>query len=116
MRLDTLIKFYEPVFTKTDSGHEKIQYRELTTAPSMFAELVTLGNKGRERDEGKQRVASTTVEFNLRYRSDINQKMVILAEGKYHDIIRITPIRRMQFLTIEAEEKDNDWQLDLFTA
>ena len=116
MRLDTPIRFYEPVLTKTSSGHEKTQYREIALASLQMAELVYQPSKSKERNEGKQRVASTGVEFNLRYRSDLNQKMVILAEGKYYDILRITPVRRMQFLNIEGEEKDNDWQLDLYTA
>lgn len=116
MRLDTLIKFYEPILTKSTSGHEKTQYRELTTAPTMYADLNWLTSKSKERDEGKQRVATSGVEFSIRYRSDLNQKMIILAEGKYYDIIKISPVRRMQFLTIEAEEKDNDWSIDLYTS
>ncbi len=116
MRLDTLITFYEPVLTKSASGHEKTQYRKLTTAPDMYAELNNDLGKSKERDEGKQRVASTTVGFGIRYRGDLNQKMIILAEGKYYDILKIAPVRRQMYLQIEAEEKDNDWSIDLFTS
>ena len=115
MRQDTLIRIYEPVLTKSASGYEKTQYRLLSTAPQMYASLSNVMTRSKETDEGRQRVATTMVEFTLRYRSDLNQKMVILAEGKYYDIIRMAEVRRKKFLTIEAEEKDNDWQLDLFT-
>jgi head-tail adaptor len=115
MRLDTLISFYEPVLTKSASGHERTQYRKLPLAPDMYAEMNNDLGKSKERDEGKQRVASTTVGFDIRYRGDLNQKMIIQAEGKYYDILKIAPVRRQMFLTIEAEEKDNDWSIDLFT-
>lgn len=115
MRLDTLITIYEPVLTKSASGHEKTEYQELTTAPTMYAELTDLPNKSNERDEAKQRVATTAVQFGIRYRSDLNQKMILLAEGKYYDIIRLNAVRRKMYLTIEAEEKDNDWSIDLYT-
>lgn len=115
MRLDTRISIYEPVLTKSASGHEKTQYRLLPTAPVMYADLNWLTSKSKERDEGKQRVATSAVEFSIRHRSDLNHKMIILAEGKYYDIIKISPVRRNLFLTIEAEEKDNDWSIDLYT-
>jgi head-tail adaptor len=115
MRLDTLISFYEPVTTKSASGQDVVQYRKLLTAPDMFAELNDLPSKAKEQDEGKQRVASSMIEFGIRYRADLNRRMVILAQGMYYDIIKITPIRRNMYLMIEAEEKDNDWTIDILT-
>lgn len=114
MTQDRIIQFYEPVLTKTSSGAEKRQYR-LLTQPISYAEVKWLTSKSRERDEGKQRVASTGLEMKIRFRSDISQVMIILMEGKYYDILKINPLDRRQWILIEAEEKDNDWTIDLYT-
>ncbi len=113
MRLDRLITFYEPVLTKSASGMETKTYRQLTALPQAWSQVTWLNTKGRERDEGKQRVASTTVEFGIRYRTDLTKTMVIEFDGKYFDILKINDLQRRQWLILEAEEKDNDWQLPL---
>lgn len=114
MTQDRIIKFYEPVLTKSASGAETKAYR-LLTQPVSYAEVKWLTSKSKEKDEGKQRVATTGLEMKVRYRADITQVMVIEMEGKYHDILKINPLDRRQWMLIEAEEKDNDWQLPLYT-
>lgn len=106
------ITFYEPVLVKSASGAETKTYRKITV-PDWFVEPKWTGTG--EKDEGNQRVATTKVTFKMRYYSVITKTMVIQMEGLYYDILKINPLDRRQWMMIEAEEKDNDWQLPLFT-
>jgi SPP1 family predicted phage head-tail adaptor len=108
MAVDRKINFYQPILTKSASGSEVKTY-QLLSQPIAWAEVKW--RTGKEKDEGKQRVATTGVEFKIRFRSDLTQVMVIEMEGIYYDILKINPLDRRQWLMIEAEQKDNDWQL-----
>lgn len=114
MPLDRKITFYEPVLVKSASGAETKSYRKITVS-DWFAEVVWKGNNSGEKDEGKQRVATTTATFKMRYYSPITQVMIIEMEGIYFDILKINPLDRRQWMQLEAEQKDNDWQLPLYT-
>jgi len=113
MAMDRSISIYEPITSKSVSGMETITYRKLLAVPNTFAEVTWQTSKAKERDEGKQRVATTTAEFRIRYRADLTQAMIIYSEGLYYDIMKINPLDRRRFLLVEAEEKDNDWSIPI---
>lgn len=115
MAKDRLITFYEPVLTKTGSGAERTQYRELTSDAQEWAEVDWMF-RGTETDEGKQRVAENPIQLKIWYRSDLREKYLIELEGRYYDITKISEgkYRRVETL-IEAKAKDNDWTIPLYT-
>jgi len=108
MRLDRKISIYQPVLVKSSSGMETKTYTLLT---STFAQVRWEG--GSERPNGKQRVATLTCVFGIRFRSDLKETMVIEFENQFFDITNILPKDRRQFIEILAEKKDNDWSIPL---
>lgn len=113
MAKDRLIEIYEPVRVKSASGYEKTTWRALT--PKSWA-AVDWMFRGTEKNEGKQTVASNPIQLTIWYRTDFREDHIILLEGKYYDITKISEgkSRRLETL-IEAKAKDNDWQIDLYT-
>lgn len=111
---DRLITFYEPVYTKTASGAEKLQYQAVT--PKSWASVDFLFSKGLEKSEGKQTVASSSIQLKIWYRDDIRESFLLEMEGTYYDIQKISEgkIRRKETL-VEAKAKDNDRNIDILT-
>jgi hypothetical protein len=111
---DRLITFYEPVLTKSASGMETTTYRAIT--PQSWAEVNFQFTRGQESQEGKQIVSSSLIELKIWHRTDIKATFLILMEGIYYDLQKLSEgrLRRMETL-IEAKAKDNDWSIPLFT-
>lgn len=63
--------------------------------------------KGRDTDEGQQRVMSYPVEFVMRFRSDIEPTDRISYGGQYYQISSIEEMGRKEALRIMATAKDN---------
>lgn len=114
MAKDRLITFYEPVLSKSPSGMETTTYRAI--APKSWAEVNFLFAKGKEVSEGKQMVASSSIELKIWFRSDLRETFIIAMEGKYYDILKLSEGRQRRMETlIEATAKDNDWNIPLYT-
>ena len=108
MALDRIITIYEPTSSKSASGMETVTYQQVSSSPVTYAELTWENSGTGESDEGKQRVSTTVVRMKLRYRSDLNQKNVILCEGIYYDNIKNKTQERRRWLMVEWEQKDNE--------
>lgn len=113
MAKNRLITIYEPVRVKSASGAETTTWRAIV--PKAWAHVNWLF-KGTEREEGKQTVARNPIMLTIWYRTDFQEDCIIELEDKYYDIIKISEGRSQRLeLMIEAEAKDNDWEIDLFT-
>lgn len=59
-----------------------------------------------EKNENGKRVATTPVEFTIYYRADLNEKMRILYDSEYFDIMRINRAgQRNEMLKLITEKK-----------
>ena len=93
---------------------ETTSYRPVT--PKSWAEVNFQFTRGQEAQEGKQLVSSSLIELKIWYRTDILATFLILMEGKYYDIQKLSEGKQRRIDTlIEAKAKDNDWSIPLFT-
>lgn len=58
---------------------------------------------GSENQLIERQTAKTTIQFTIRYRTDINEKMRISFDSKIYDILSIDPEPEKQFIFITAE-------------
>ncbi len=101
--LDRRIEIQEPTESRTDTGSVDTAWTAVARCYAKVAYPLT-GNK--EAVEGDQPVATTRVQFSIRYRDGLNEKMRILYSSDYYNIIPpIAEIGRKDYLVITAEKQ-----------
>ena len=102
-QLDRRIEIQEPTETRSDSGGVDTSW----TAVVRCYAGVAYGKTGNsESVAGDQPVATTRVEFTIRYRTGLTETMRILYAGEYYNMLPpFREIGRRQFMAINAEKQ-----------
>lgn len=101
--LDRRIEIQQCAESRTASG----SVTEAWSAVARCWAAVSYPNAGNSEDVmGDQLVATTRVDFTVRYRDGIDEKMRVLYQGKHHYILPpIKEVGRRAFLTIPTQKQ-----------
>lgn len=102
MTLDRQIKVYKRETTRNEYN-EKVE--TLVLFATLFANVNYRG--GREGFYARQVIATGDVTFTIRHYAGLDETMVILFDGKMHEINYIEPIGRMHWLAMHTKSADN---------
>lgn len=102
MILDRHIKVYKRT-TSRNEYNEKVE--TLVLHLSLPAGVNYRG--GREGFYAKQVVATGDVTFTVRWLADIDETMMVVFDGKVHEITHIEPVGRQHTLLIHTKTTDN---------
>lgn len=98
--LDRRICIQTSTETRGASGQEVLTW---TTWVECWAGIEYPGTRSDEQVIADQEVSMTTVFFIIRYRDGINQKMRIMYNGVYYDILNKFEIGRREYLRLPAK-------------
>jgi len=102
-QLDRRIEIQEPTETRSDSGGVDTSWAAVARC---FAGVAYVKTGNSENVAGDQPVATTRVEFTIRYRSGLNENMRILYAGEYYNLLPpFREVGRRQFMVIPAEKQ-----------
>lgn len=102
-QLDRRIEIQEPVETRTQSGSVSTTWNRVARCWAMVSYAST-GNK--EDVLGDMPVATTRQQFTIRYRDGLTEKMRIVYQGQYYNMLPpFEEVGRRAFLTIPAEKQ-----------
>lgn len=93
--------------TESDYGGETLTGSP-TTATVWASYEAKQGGSGEQVESG-QKDQVQSVLFRIRYRSDLNTKMLIFYENLYYDILSLLPDSHRAYLTIEARQRGESW-------
>lgn len=103
-QLDRRIEIQEPTEARTATGGVETTWAAVARCWAGVSYPLT-GN--REAVEGDQSVATTRVQFTIRYRDGLDKKMRILYSGEYYDLLPpFAEIGRKQYLIIPAQKQE----------
>jgi SPP1 family predicted phage head-tail adaptor len=91
-------------FTTAKNGKGE-DIRTYSTLDTVWANVVY--NGGSEPYEADQKVAVSEVLFTIRYRDDFSQVDRILWDSEYYDILSKDGNKRLRYLMLKTEKKDN---------
>lgn len=99
-KLDRRIEIQTATDTRDAFGAGVPSY---TTTYTVWASIVPAG--GQEGTEGEKQTATGIVKFSIRYISGLDEKMRILYDSEYYDIMSIDEPDRKRSLDITAKKK-----------
>lgn len=102
MRHRVIIRTYST--TRNAAGEEVITWSDLATVWAAIEHKI--GGSG-ETEQAKQTTAKTSVVFRIRYRTGLNEKMIIVWNAKAWNIRSLLPDYDLSYLIIEAEHYYN---------
>ncbi|WP_306642596.1 phage head closure protein [Sanyastnella coralliicola] len=89
-------------FTTTTNA-ENFPDRTYSDVATVWARLVPL--RGMESQENEKKTVTRKRVFEIRYRTDVDEKMVLVYNNKEHQVIYVEEIGRKDRLRIETELK-----------
>jgi len=99
--LDRRIVIQTGAETVTDNGERTVSW---STYHTCWAGLdYGAGDEGYDTD---QRTASNTINFKIRYKTGITEKMRISYDSAYYNILHIEEVGRERFLILKAKKTD----------
>lgn len=101
-RMDRPVIIEQSSVTRDDYGEPIHAWEELA---KVWAREVQIPRG--ELTTAQQRVAVKEVQYRMRYRSDVNERMRLLDGGSTYYITRIQRIGRNEAMIITAESRDN---------
>ncbi len=102
-KLDRRLTLRAPTSTKDDFGEETETFSDIATV-WCGVDVKT----GREITQASQEVAINEKSFIIRYRTDVDEKCILIYDEKTYDIISVYEIGRKRFLQIMAQKRDNE--------
>ncbi len=99
-QLDRRIRIETPTATRGSSGQELLTW---ATFAECWAGVEYPGTKSDEGVIADQEVSVTTVVFVIHYRDGLNQKMRIVYNDEYYDILNKFEVGRRQYLRLPAK-------------
>lgn len=107
MRVKTNIRFDRQI-TVENLTETQDAFGELDASWSTFATVYAFleDRPGVEKYEAAKETAFSKTFFLIRYRSDLTEKMRVLFEGKYYDIISIEEITRRRYTRLITELRE----------
>jgi len=102
-RMDLRITFRQSTDTQSDSGATVESFADVAT---VWAN-VTANGSGSERFVMEKETAFNRKFFTIRYRTDLNEKMILIYESEEYDIKSLQELEntRKRFLKIQAEKR-----------
>lgn len=102
-RMDRRITFRQSTDTQSDSGATVESFADVAT---VWANVTATGS-GSERFVMEKETAFNQKYFTIRYRTDLNEKMIITYENDIYDIKSIQELEdtRKRFLKLKAEKR-----------
>jgi len=101
-KLDRKITIQRAIFDDDGSNQRKITgWTEIATNATPWANVED--GFGTEEFEGDQLVGIQTINFTIRFRSDISLQYRILYNGEIHNILSLVEIGRKRFLKITTK-------------
>lgn len=95
----------QPVETQTSSGGLQTTWEYISK--KVYAQVNFPGTGTDERFLGDQQVATTTVEFIIRFRTDIDEKCRLEYRGKQYDILNLLEYGpRRSYLRLQTEIRE----------
>jgi SPP1 family predicted phage head-tail adaptor len=103
-RMDRRITFRQSTDTRSDSGATVESFADVAT---VWANVSSSGAGGNERFVMEKETSFNQKFFIIRYRTDLNEKMILLYENIIYDIKSINELEdtRKRFLKIQAEKR-----------
>lgn len=101
--LDRKITFRQSTETQSDSGSVNETWSDVATVRANVKSRASS-----EKFEVEREMTFNRKLFTIRYRSDLNEKMIIIYETKEYDIKSINELdgTRKRFLVIQAEKRE----------
>ena len=100
--MDRRIEIQTSAAARSTTGQELLEWTCLVRCWAAVAFPMT---GSAEKVDGDQKVATTRTEFYIRYRDGLNEKMRVLYNGQYYDIMNIVEVGRKEFMTLEAQKQ-----------
>lgn len=106
MTLDRRITLYQPTTSQNSSGQVK---RSFVSAGEFYAQEVIpqTGTVGSETFMNDQMQSQYMITWRMRYNTTVTADWKIGYEGKYYDIIAVTPEGRKRFILVKTKHRDN---------
>ena len=106
MTLDRRVTLYEPTTSVNASGQVK---RSFTSAGDFYAHEVIpqTGTVGSESFINDQMQSQYFITWRMRYQTAITADWKVGYNGKYYDIIAVTPEGRKRFILVKSKLRDN---------
>lgn len=98
-KLDRRICIEQPSASRGGSGQELLTW---STFAECWAAVEYPGTRTDEQVVADQEVSITSVIFRIRYRDGLNQKMRILYNSNYYDILNVLEVGRKDYLRLPA--------------
>lgn len=95
-----IITFQMPVAGKTPAGQPNTGWESISTRPTMWAAFIA--DKGSEGVSSEKKTAVRRGTWKVHYRTDLTEKMTIVADGKRWDIDNIRELVPGRGLMIHA--------------
>jgi len=106
MTLDRRVTLYAPTTSQNNSGQVKLTF---VSQGDFYAQEVVpeTGTVGSENFINDQLQSQYFMTWRIRYQTSVSADWKLAYNGKYYDIITVTPEGRKRFILVKSKLRDN---------